>query len=365
MKFVCEKDMCTGCMACVDICAKNAIKISDSLKSYNAIIDENLCVKCGSCFKVCQQNNPVQGIKPKTWYQGWSEDEYIRKSSASGGIITTIAKYFINSGGYVATCIFRNGKFVYEIINSENDVNKISGSKYVKSCPTEIYSKSKLILKNNDKLLFIGLPCHVAALKNYVGNNDNLYTIDIVCHGSPSPKLLDKFLNQYNISLNNTKNISFRTKTKYGISNDFKYVDVKGVCDNYSLAFVNSLISTENCYKCNYAQINRVADITVGDSWGTNLAVEEQKKGISLVLIQNDKGENLVKNSKLKLFNVDLNNAIEANEQLRRPAIKPKSRQKFFKKIENDRSFNKIVNYCLPWQSFKQNIKRMILCFKN
>ena len=44
MKTVCTKDNCTGCMACVESCPKNAIKIVDELDSYNAIINEEQCV---------------------------------------------------------------------------------------------------------------------------------------------------------------------------------------------------------------------------------------------------------------------------------------------------------------------------------
>ena len=40
MKTVCKLDQCTGCMACIDICPKDAVRIKDSLISYNAIIDE-------------------------------------------------------------------------------------------------------------------------------------------------------------------------------------------------------------------------------------------------------------------------------------------------------------------------------------
>lgn len=39
MKTVCEKDKCVGCMACIDICRKDAISIKDSVKTYNAVID--------------------------------------------------------------------------------------------------------------------------------------------------------------------------------------------------------------------------------------------------------------------------------------------------------------------------------------
>lgn len=47
MKTVCAKSMCAGCMACVDICPRHAISIEDTLKEYNALIDEEKCIDRG------------------------------------------------------------------------------------------------------------------------------------------------------------------------------------------------------------------------------------------------------------------------------------------------------------------------------
>ena len=76
---------------------------------------------------------------------------------------------------------------------------KFVGSKYVKSNPIGIYSKIEEHLKAKEKVLFIGLPCQVAGLKNYIKRldksfQDNLYTVDLICHGTPSPRLLEQFL---------------------------------------------------------------------------------------------------------------------------------------------------------------------------
>ena len=67
---------------------------------------------------------------------------------------------FIKSGGYVASCLFKNGDFVFEITNDLNEARCFAGSKYVKSNPTGIYKKINERLKTN-KVLFIGLPCQV------------------------------------------------------------------------------------------------------------------------------------------------------------------------------------------------------------
>ena len=88
MTTVCELNKCTGCMACVDICPKNAINIKDSLDAYNAVIDADKCINCNLCHKICQNNNNVELSKPIKWYQGWAEDEDVRSRSSSGGAAT-------------------------------------------------------------------------------------------------------------------------------------------------------------------------------------------------------------------------------------------------------------------------------------
>ena len=42
-------------------------------------------------------------------------------------------KYFVEDGGYVAACIFKQGEFVFEITNSVEELIDFAGSKYVKS----------------------------------------------------------------------------------------------------------------------------------------------------------------------------------------------------------------------------------------
>ena len=89
LKTVCNIDQCAGCMACIDICPVAAITIQDSLKAYNAVIDNEKCIGCNACHRVCQSNNPATTIKPVLWKQGWAE-ESIRSMSSSGGFGTAM-----------------------------------------------------------------------------------------------------------------------------------------------------------------------------------------------------------------------------------------------------------------------------------
>ena len=362
MKTVCEANKCAGCMACKNICAKNAITIVDNISSYNAVINEDLCIDCNACKRVCPQNNPPSLTYPIEWNQGWAEDENVRLKSSSGGLATAISKAFIENGGVVYSCTFNNGEFIFDKTEKLEDVEKFVGSKYVKSNPHDVYKKIKEDLKNGGKVLFIGLPCQVAGLNNIIGKiyKENLYTIDLICHGTPSPKVLDIFLKQYGVSLSKLKDISFRSKAKFQIYGDYKGIITKGVTDRYSIAFLNSLTYTENCYSCQYATINRVSDLTLGDSWGSELSEEEKSKGISLALCQTPKGKELLTITKLHLENVDLEKAIESNHQLSHSSNKHEKKDTFFSNLDK-LSFNKLVFSLIPKQCLRQDIKQFLI----
>lgn len=363
MKTVCTKDNCTGCMACVESCPKNAIKIVDELDSYNAIINEEQCVNCDLCRKVCQNNRNVKFTQPIMWKQGWARDTLVRSSSSSGGVAQAIERAFVRTGGIVCSCAFEKGTFGFMFAESEKEVEKFKGSKYVKSNPSGIYKKIKEYLIAGRKVLFVGLPCQVEAVKCYVGEklDNSLYTVDLICHGSPSPKVLDMFLAQYDIDTPKLSDIQFRNKNNFAVREGTSYIVQKGVLDKYSISFLNSISYTENCYHCQYANIMRVSDITLGDSWGSNLDIQEQRKGISLILNQTPKGKELLEQSELELMDVELNRAIEHNHQLRHPSIKPNTREIFFGEIKNGKNFNAIVRKLYPKQSAKQLVKMLLI----
>ena len=362
MKLVCPSNLCSGCYACVNSCPKNAITIKDNIYSYSSIINENLCIDCNICHKVCQIHSRPELKKPIEWYQGWCKDNTIREKSSSGGFASAIMQSFIENGGYVASCLFYNGEFIFKITDSKSEIEKFSGSKYVKSNPSEIYSEIRELLKSNKKVLFIGLPCQVVGLKKYLANKyeKDLFTIDLICHGTPSVKLLDLFLQQYGVSLRSVSSISFRHENFYSISIDDELIEIPQVCDRYTIAFLQALTYTQNCYHCRYARIERVSDLTLGDSWGSEESSKEIKKGISLVLCQTFKGKFLLNITDLTLKKVDLDRAIANNTQLRKPSAKPVFYSKFMDKIIEGKSFNRLVLLFAPYKSIKQLIKKYL-----
>ena len=61
MKFNIEKDKCSACMACYNICPKKCISMQyDEYGILYPVIDEEKCTHCGLCNKVCQINQNLE-----------------------------------------------------------------------------------------------------------------------------------------------------------------------------------------------------------------------------------------------------------------------------------------------------------------
>ena len=167
-----NKSHCAGCSACMNICPKGAISMEqDKFGFIYPKIDEKKCIKCGMCKKVCAYQEDIKKNKTIKVYAATSKNEKILSKAASGGIFGTIATNFLNNKGVVYGCSLENEKDVlvpkHIRIDKIQDLEKIQGSKYVKSQIGTIYKEVKKDLTNNKNVLFSGTPCQIYALNNY------------------------------------------------------------------------------------------------------------------------------------------------------------------------------------------------------
>lgn len=360
---VCEMDQCTGCKACMDICPKDALRFEDTVHAMNVLIDESKCVNCNACHAVCQVKQPadLDLAKPIYWKQGWAGEE-VRSGSSSGGFAAQLMRSFMDDDSYVCSCIFSEGRFIYYITNSLDEVEQFRGSKYVKSDPQGIYKEVRGLLKQEKRVLFIGLPCHVAAMNKFLKDKEkeNLYTVDLICHGSPSPEILKSFLAEHNYDIKTVDDIRFRIKGTYGVLPAAESIAAVGAMDRYSIGFLGELFYTDNCYSCHYARLERCSDITIGDSWGTDL-IAEAGRGVSLALCQSQKGKDLLLHAGLELFDVDIDQAVAANHQLEHPSEKTPARERFFTNYRRTGSVDRAVFASLPKECLKQGFKGILI----
>lgn len=165
-----SKDSCTGCGNCRLVCKKNAVAFTrDALNNIYPVIDSSKCVECGLCQKACPAINQVEKITPKQCYSCYATNKAIRKSSASGGVAQAVYRWCLKNDIPFAGVYFDNKELTakYKLGLSEEDIHQFANSKYTFSFMGNISKDITDILKNGKPLVFIGLPCQVAAVKKY------------------------------------------------------------------------------------------------------------------------------------------------------------------------------------------------------
>ena len=365
MVTVCSSEFCTGCGACQSVCPVEAITLKLSIDKYEANINEEKCIRCNRCSTVCPNINQPVKSSPLSVQQGWAKNTNVRQHSSSGGVATALSLFFLENIGSVFCCSYADNKYEIKECKTKDEILHSAGSKYVKSEISTQYKSIADLLKSNHKVLIIALPCQIAALKNYVGEKlqENLFTIDLICHGTPKYELLDSYLRELKVDSTDYSELQFREKENFSLKINEKYIKAKKVRDRYMAAFLNGATYTENCYSCKYASLDRVTDITLGDSWGSELSDDEKKRGISLILCQTLKGRMLLDKAGIELYNVNKDIAVKNNKQLSAPSVMPAERQKFFVSYEHNKSFSKAFFKAYPKQAIKAKIKEIVYRF--
>jgi coenzyme F420-reducing hydrogenase beta subunit len=314
------KEKCTGCSLCMNVCPYDAIKMElDENGFIFPNIDNNKCTNCGICYDKC----PIINNKNKNWknpisYAAYSKDDITLKNSSSGGVFSEISKKIIDENGKVYGVAWNYKElFVYhKSADKTNELKELRGSKYLQSFVGMTYKKINKDLENNKKVLFVGTPCQVAAMNNYI-QSDNLYTIDLICHGIPSLTIFRSYLKE-NFKENITK-IDFRNKKK-GWNNYFVQVQnnyYPHSRNNFFKGYLDNLYLNEICYNCPFSSIPRQGDITLGDYWGVPKEIDNNNKGISAVVINNEKGSTLIKGIlNIKIIEQDLEKIKKGNPRL-------------------------------------------------
>ena len=95
-----NKSFCCGCAACVQICPKKCISLTEDKEGFlYPIVDKATCIDCGLCEKVCPYLTEGIEREPKVVYAAKHSNEDIRLQSSSGGVFTLLAENIINDGG--------------------------------------------------------------------------------------------------------------------------------------------------------------------------------------------------------------------------------------------------------------------------
>lgn len=294
---------CANCGACYNLCPTKAITVKDEL-FFSVTVDESKCVNCGKCVSVCPVNSPDKVQNITAAYSAEHKDKALIAESSSGGAFSAFAEYILAQGGVVWGACYNDGCDAV-LFKSTNDVSldALRRSKYVESSVGNSFAEIKSFLARNVKVLFCGAPCQVAGLKRFIGEHENLYTADFSCGGLGSHKLYLEMLKTLKRKYRSeVSEVNFRSKyfgwgthcISVTFENGKKYLKPAAL-DPYFSAFIAGKLSVrEYCYECSFSD-NHYADLILADYWKYKDTYSSQNlKGISLVLINSEKGQLLL-----------------------------------------------------------------------
>lgn len=344
-----EKKDCCGCGACFSACPKKTIEmVEDEFGFKYPQINYNNCISCGICNEVCGYQSSQEGNFTQKTYIAALKSKEILKSS-SGGAFFGLAYNILKEGGVIYGAAFKitkdNFKLEHTRVDSKEELELLQGSKYLQSNMENTFQKILSDLNSNKKVLFSGTPCQIDALYHYLRGKkyENLMTVEIICHGVPSESWFQNYIyvlaRKYKgIPLNFFFRIkdkgwgSFYAKFEYLKDNQKKDIYFSSVKSSYYYLFLTSLIYRESCYYCKYASSKRFADITIGDYWGIEIEHPSSllvnggnynlKEGISCILVNTDKGDQILKKygTNLELKSSSFEKVAAHNKQLKAPS---------------------------------------------
>lgn len=236
-------------------------------------------------------------------YACWSNDEAIRFSSTSGGAFISIAQAIVDDGGTVFGAVY-NDDFsgVHHASSDEVALSRMQKSKYVISDLRDSFMRIIQLAEHGKTILFVGTPCQCAGLKPLVEHLENVFLIDFICGGTPSARCFKEYIDLLKEKFrSNIENIDFRGKERGWGKNYLKIKFKNGKVYNkaylydpyYSFFYLEHLTTNACCTECNFRR-RHASDLTIADFWGyTSTSVPNDKKGISLVAVNTEKGKML------------------------------------------------------------------------
>ena len=362
---LCSQDLCTGCFACKQACAKGAIQITKVKGFLYPKIDSSLCVDCGLCTKVC----PVITTKPidetykavhstSTCFATWNKDNKDRVNSSSGGVFSVLANETLRQGGIVYGAAWDTNMQLRHVgVENIDELDSLRRSKYVQSSTDGIYTDVKHQLQAGKQILFCGTPCQICGLLSFLRYKDyhNLITVGVVCHGVPSQWSFDNWIREIEekdkIKVDGcnfrSKQYGWRTGhnlSLHGKDERKKEIKVNKITaeNSYFNAFLKQYFLRESCYNCPFKEnINMAnADIMLSDFWSLWSVIPWREvdwgKGVSAVVTNTEKGNAFLERCKGSLVMKESPYSEYASNTGLRNARKPKNNDEAFEFLKTN-----------------------------
>lgn len=343
-----NKNKCCGCTACVNICPKKCIEMRYDEEGFlYPFVNSEKCIECHACEKICPFYKQEGTKRKQSLYCAVQYiDEEKRLTSTAGGAFSLIADTLIEQNAAVYAVGYDNMVVSHKRVTTQDALLELRGSKYVQSDLKKCFAEIKKELKTGRKILFVGTPCQVHGLKNYVGDHENLFLIDLLCLGVSSPGLFSEYIEYLNLKYKNVvKEVQFRNK-HYGYATpnirvcfeNGRYIEQTYDSKVYANLFFKHYYNTRpSCYECQFREIPRVSDFTIGDF--TEIGKESKEldddKGTTKLWVHTEKGKKLLDmvsaENKILILKENVSNIVGGpKKQIK----KPENRKDFFDDVQ-------------------------------
>lgn len=297
---------CAGCGICHSA-ANVEFQPDESGFLYPIGMDEQ---QIALCDQICPFGK--NGIKESNHVWGdfysacraWTADTAERLAASSGGILTATAKYLLESGKVDAVIQTRadsddlyGAKTVCS--TTAQEVDSCAGSRYTQSNPLMDILQ---LLEEGKTYAFIGKPCDVTALRNYMKADSSMekripYLLSFFCAGTPSQAAHEKILTAMGCEKQALTGLNYRGK---GWPGSFTATAADGT--QYTMSYEESWMKylgrdiRRSCKFC-FDGIGEQADISAGDLWyltPENKPDFSEHEGVNIVFGRTHRGEALL-----------------------------------------------------------------------
>jgi coenzyme F420-reducing hydrogenase beta subunit len=277
--------------------------------------------------------NDQEGIKHRSetgyylqCFTGHVNNQEARLASTSGGIIAWLAGEMLSSGkvnavAFVGQSDGVDNLFEYQIARDISELCKCKKSRYY---PVEVSGIIREIKEMDGKVLFIGLPCFVKALRLAMKVDNILkeriaYTIGLFC-GHLKTKYYAAYLSRCcGVHEREVKTLDFRKKVPSWPANKYAFEvftqnNSKGehkqimMQDVWASSWSNNLFMIDACEYCDDIMAE-TADVSVGDAWlpecvkdyrGTSIIISRRKEILDMLTTGHEEGVLLLKETSIE-----------------------------------------------------------------
>lgn len=289
----------------------------------------------------------------------------MRLVTSSGGVATSLSLTFITNYGPVIGVAF-NERYTlayHKIAESPQEVFDFVGSKYLQSISTYSLQRVK-VSSSKDKYLFFGTPCQVAGVRNLIEKRilrSEMILVDLFCHGVPSYKLWWAYINWLRRRIGDILFIEQRFKLYDWHSFYVRAIGSRGAYlrehhkDPFMFLFLNNYFLKDTCFQCPFRGLRSVADLRLGDFWGSLYA--EDKFGTSLILVLSEKAWHLLINAHdILLQSQPISESLIKSSQLI-SIEKPKDYDLVFKELVNTMNLEHLMISRFLWRALESRIQ--------